>query len=87
MHIIYVKEDIKSNGDNDDDDDDTKDRNVIDESLINKYSDISLESIDNLLKREEIRMKQRMECGNYDIIEPLTKRRQNRHKLGEKESF
>eukprot|EP01084_Bolivina_argentea_P233008 392548_1 len=39
-----------------------------------KYSDIDLESISSLIKREEIRMKQRMEVGNYVMIEPLTKR-------------
>merc|ERR1712173_69378 len=47
-----------------------------------------LDAIGNLLKREEIRMKQRMECGNYEMVEPLTKRRKNRLKNGhDNESF
>ena len=79
--------DIDIDGDGDTDINATTTTTTSTLTKITKYSDIALDSIDDLLKREEIRMKQRMETGNYEVIEPLTKRRNNRKKDNEKESF
>eukprot|EP01084_Bolivina_argentea_P166308 288759_1 len=76
----YNIEDIKE--ENEDIQDDRKE-----DKMIDKYSDINIETISNLLKREEIRIKQWMECGNYTMIEPLTKRMNNNNILNRKESF
>lgn len=59
-------------------------------SNLQRYSDINLDTITNGLKREEIRFKQNAELCNFNMDEPLTKRRRdlkNMRNMNNNDSF